>query len=240
MIKAVLFDLDGTLLNRDASVEKFINSQYERLNEWVAHIPKEKYVSRFIELDCRGYVWKDKVFQQMVVEFNITGLTWKQFLQDYINHFKENCVPFPNLHEMLSSLASQSIVLGIISNGKGQFQMDNIRALGIEKYLETILISEVVGIKKPNPRIFKKALGHLSISPNECIFVWDHPENDVKASKNVGMIGVWKKDSQREDVDSDFIVHDLMEIPQLVESLSKKGLAMAINGLPQYEINCQK
>ena len=40
MIKAVLFDLDGTLLNRDASVERFINSQYERLHEWVGHIRK--------------------------------------------------------------------------------------------------------------------------------------------------------------------------------------------------------
>ena len=135
MIKAVLFDLDGTLLDRDASVERFINSQYGRLNEWVGHILKEKYVSRFIELDCRGYVWKDKVYQQMVAEFNITGLTWEQLLQDYVNHFKEHCVPFPNLHKMLTTLANQSIVLGIISNGKEQFQMDNIMALGIERLL---------------------------------------------------------------------------------------------------------
>ena len=213
MIKAVLFDLDGTLLDRDASVERFINSQYERLNESVGHILKEKYVSRFIELDCRGYVWKDKVYQQMVAEFNITGLTWEQLLQDYVNHFKEYCVPFPNLHKMLTTLANQSIVLGIISNGKEQFQMDNIMALGIENYFETILISEKEGIKKPDPRIFKKALEQLNISANECIFVGDHPENDVKASQDVGMLAVWKKDSQWEDVDADFIVHDLMEIP---------------------------
>ncbi len=232
MIKCVLFDLDGTLLNRDASVEKFINSQYERLNQWVGHIPKEQYVLRFIELDCRGYVWKDKVYQQMVAEFNINGLTSEQLLQDYVNHFKEHCVPFPNLIEMLTSLADQSIVLGIISNGKEPFQMDNILALGIENYFETILISEKEGIKKPDPRIFMKALQQLNVCGNESIFVGDHPENDVRASKDVGMVGVWKRDSQWVDVEADFIVHDLIEILELVENLSNSGRAMAINGLP--------
>ena len=222
MIKAILFDLDGTLLNREDSVEKFINAQYERLNEWVGHIPREKYISRFIELDFRGYVWKDTVYQQMVAEFNITGLTWGQLLQDYVYHFKEYCVPFPNLHKMLSSLANQSIVLGVISNGKEQFQLDNIKALGIEKYFKIILISEKERLKKPDPRIYRKALVHLAISPKECIFVGDHPINDVKASKEVGMLGVWKKDSHWEDVDADFIIQDLMEITLLVEDIANK------------------
>jgi len=60
MVKAALFDLDGTLLNRDASVQRFIENQYERLHKSLHHIPKQQYTSRFIELDCRGYVWKDK------------------------------------------------------------------------------------------------------------------------------------------------------------------------------------
>ncbi|MDR6123943.1 FMN phosphatase YigB (HAD superfamily) [Bacillus sp. SLBN-46] len=65
MIKAALFDLDGTLLNRDASVQKFLLNQYERLNNWLGHIQKKQYISRFTELECRGYVWKDKVYQQV-------------------------------------------------------------------------------------------------------------------------------------------------------------------------------
>ena len=50
MIKAAIFDLDGTLLNRDESVKRFIDGQYERLNKQIGHIPKEKYVQRFIEI----------------------------------------------------------------------------------------------------------------------------------------------------------------------------------------------
>jgi len=212
MIKAVLFDLDGTLLNRNASVELFIDAQYERLKEHIGHIGKEEFISRFIELDCRGYVWKDEVYQQMVVEFNIVGLTWGQLLQDYVEQFQHHCVPFPNLHEMLIALVNQSIPLGIISNGKGQFQMDNIKALGIEHYFEIILISETEGIKKPDPRIFEKALQQLEISANACLFVGDHPENDVKASRDVGMLGVWKRDSQWDEVEADYVVEDLLEV----------------------------
>ena len=81
MIKSVIFDLDGTLLNRDESVKKVIDNQYERLNKWVGHIPKENYTTRFIELDSRGYVWKDKVYQQLVDEFEITGVNWEGLLQ---------------------------------------------------------------------------------------------------------------------------------------------------------------
>ena len=66
MIKAVIFDLDGTLLNRDESVSQFIDKQYERLNKPLRHIPKDKYINRFKALDNRGYTWKDKVYQQLV------------------------------------------------------------------------------------------------------------------------------------------------------------------------------
>jgi putative hydrolase of the HAD superfamily len=74
MITGVLFDLDGTLLDRDSSVKKFIHDQYDRLDRHVGHIPKDEYVARFIELDQRGYVWKDKVYQQLIKEYGITGM----------------------------------------------------------------------------------------------------------------------------------------------------------------------
>ncbi|WP_010280891.1 HAD family hydrolase [Bacillus timonensis] len=217
MIKAAIFDLDGTLLNRDESVGMFINTQYDRLNKFVGHIPRERYVTRFIELDNRGYVWKDKVYQQLVVEFEIVDIKWEELLQDYIDEFKHNCVPFPNLIDMLEELKRRKVRLGMITNGKGQFQMDNIKALGVEKYFDTILVSEWEGIKKPDPEIFKRALEQLKVGPNESIFVGDHPENDVEAAKNVGMIGIWKKDIQWSTVEADFIVNDLAEIPLFIE-----------------------
>ncbi|MBN6888757.1 HAD family hydrolase [Cytobacillus horneckiae] len=222
MIKAVIFDLDGTLLNRDESVKMFIQNQFDRLDKLVNHIPKEKYVRRFIELDNRGYVWKDKVYQQLVNEFEITDITWEELLQDYLSQFKKNCISFPNLNSMLEELRTNNLVLGLITNGKGQFQMDNIKAMGIEKFFEIILVSEWEGIKKPDPQIFKRALDQLNVSPNECIFVGDHPDNDVKAARNVGMKGIWKRDFQSNNVEADFIVDDLGELPLIIENLRQQ------------------
>ncbi|MGE8205687.1 HAD family hydrolase [Heyndrickxia sp. NPDC080065] len=220
MIKAVIFDLDGTLLNRDESVIKFIDNQYERLNQWVSHIPKEKYITRFIELDKHGYVWKDQVYQQLTRELNITGLTWEDLLKDYISQFKNNCIPFPNLFRMLDELRNNNFSLGIITNGLGHFQMDNIKALGIEKYFQTILVSEWEGIKKPDPEIFHRALEQLNVLPNQSIYVGDHPENDVKAAQNVGMKGIWKKDIQWNNFSTDLIINDLAELPSIISNLS--------------------
>jgi putative hydrolase of the HAD superfamily len=96
------------------------------------------------------------VYQQLVNEFNISEITWESLLQDYLEQFKNNCVPFPNLNSMLKGLKSKSIRLGIITNGKGQFQMDDIKALGIEKYFETIIVSEWEGKKNLIHKFLKK------------------------------------------------------------------------------------
>lgn len=217
MIKAVLFDLDGTLLNRDDSVKKFIAEQYDRLNKWVGHIPKDEYMTRFIELDQRGYVWKDKVYQQLIKEFNIPQISWRELLQDYVSNFKFHCVPFDNLIPMLEDLKKENFKLGMITNGYGQFQMDNIKALGIENYFDVILVSEWEGIKKPDPQIFKKALEQLDVLPNESIFVGDHPENDVGAAQKIGMKAIWKRDIQWDTVNAEFIIDDLKELPLIVK-----------------------
>lgn len=219
MIKSVIFDLDGTLLNRDVSVQKFVERQYERLHKWVGHIPKEIYISRFIELDCRGYVWKDKVYKQLVDAFDIQGISWTNLLDDYVEQFKYSCIAFPNLIHMFDELKHEKLTLGIITNGFGTFQMDNIKALGIKKYVDTILISEWEGIKKPDPKIFLKAIEKLHVEPNQCVFVGDHPENDIHAAKNVGMKSIWKRDYQWDHANADYIIDDLLEVPNIIKKM---------------------
>ena len=73
-MKAVLFDLDGTLLDRDASLQQFVAAQYQRFQMYLRHIPEDEYLFTFIELDCRGHVWKDKVYQQLINEYSIAEL----------------------------------------------------------------------------------------------------------------------------------------------------------------------
>lgn len=221
MIKAVIFDLDGTLLDRNKSLEKFILHQHKRLKVALGHIDQAKYVTRFIELDNHGYVWKDKVYQQLITEFTIQEITWEQLLEDYLTHFPNHCVPFPNLFSMLEELKKEGLLIGMITNGFTNFQTDNIRALGIAEYFDVILISEKEGIWKPDKRIFDRALTLLSVKAEQAVFVGDHPLNDVVASAKSGMKSVWKRNLQWKSAAADFIIEELDEISRLVEELQK-------------------
>jgi putative hydrolase of the HAD superfamily len=120
---------------------------------------------------------------------------------------------------MLEALKRKSVKLGIITNGKGQFQMHSIKALGIENYFHTILISEWEGISKPDPRLFQKALDQLKVLANESVFVGDHPRNDIQAAQKIGMKTIWKKDEAYKSAEADFVIEDLKSIPGIIETL---------------------
>lgn len=215
MIKAVLFDLDGTLLDRDASVKAFIENQYQRFLPYLSHIPKENYVKRFLELDNHGYRWKDKVYQQLILEYAISDISW----QALFHNFKNYCIGFPNLIATLEELKEARYTLGIITNGIGDFQDSTIQALGIKPYFATILISEREGIAKPNPDIFQKALHTLNLSPSEAVYVGDNPVNDIQAAYTIGMTGIWKQSKQHHGYSTEYSIGDLSGLPNLLLDL---------------------
>ena len=222
MIKAVIFDLDGTLLDRDPSLTLFIRDQYKRYINELNHITEEQYVTRFIELDNKGYVWKDKVYEQLLRESAISGLTWEQLLEDYINNFQHHCTPFLHMENVLQELKNRGLLLGMITNGFTEFQLLNIRALRIEEYMDTILVSEQEGIKKPQAEIFLRAIERLGVKPEESIFIGDHPENDVIAARNVGMHAIWKKDTfWGQPLTGEHVIEDLQELLHIVNTFQK-------------------
>ena len=207
-----MFDLDGTLLDRDSSLKSFINTQYDRLLTDLKHIDKQNYVRRFIELDDRGYVWKDKVYQSLVAEFEIDRLNWQYLLNDYETEFTNYCQPFPYLLETLTSL-QQQYRLGIITNGRTVFQLRSIEGLGIEDYFDTILISEAEQVRKPQPEIFNTALSRLKTTPKASVYIGDNPQADIVGAKNAGLKAIWKRDrfwTQPETADA--IIDELSEI----------------------------
>ncbi|TXK84199.1 HAD family hydrolase [Paenibacillus sp. N3.4] len=217
-IRAVLFDLDGTLLDRDTSLALFVRDQYDRYSQFQL-VDKDIFVQRFIELDNHGYVWKDKVYQQLIDEFAIRGIGWTDLLNDYLNGFKRQCVGFPNLVSMLTQLKNNGTKLALVSNGYGQFQFDNFKALGISHLFNEVLISEWMGLRKPDPAIFILALSKLGVEAEEALFVGDHPENDIRASRAVGITAVWKRNNAISlHVDADVIIDDLGELIQYVRS----------------------
>ncbi|WP_347551908.1 HAD family hydrolase [Pseudalkalibacillus hwajinpoensis] len=215
MIKAILYDLDGTLLNREASVESFIHDQFKRKFSERRDLEEAHYCERFIDLDNNGYTWKDKVYEQLVEEFAL-DISSKDLLDDYIKNFQSHCISFKGMREMLEGFQEKGYALGLISNGRTEFQLNNIRSLGIEKLFDVLLISEQEGIKKPDPVIFDRALERLNISAHEAVYVGDHPENDISGAKGAGLRTIWKKNEYGEAVGAGATVNELLEIVQVI------------------------
>lgn len=221
MIRSVIFDLDGTLFDRDSSVRELIARQYEAFAPALRHIPKAVYIARFMELDARGYVRKDEVYRKLVEAYLIQGVTAGELFEDFYAHYHHCCVPFPGLVEALRRLKEQEIKLAIITNGGHAFQMNTIKALGIEDFFSAILTSENEGIRKPDPQIFQRAMERLGVSPAKAVFVGDHPEVDIVGARQAGLKTVWKRDPFWEaPAEVDGVIDHLSELMGILEGMA--------------------
>jgi putative hydrolase of the HAD superfamily len=223
MIRAVLFDLDRTLLDRDTSFASFGAAQHERFAERMPGIGSRTFVERLVTLDALGSVWKDVVYQRLLAELGINGITWEELFTDFDARIADSYVPFPGLHEVLEEL-SPTYALGIITNGRGEFQQRTIERLGIAHHFKAILISEIEGVRKPEAEIFHRAMTRLGCAPAEAVYVGDNPDADVRAARAAGLRAIWKRNTAfAEPHEADGIIDSLAELPLLLGTLDSRG-----------------
>ena len=222
MIEAVLFDLDGTLLDRHSSLIIFTYHQLERCQSILGGIPLDEYLQKVIELDAHGHTTKDIVFQGVEKHFGLPDESWRVLLDDFLKHFPDTCVPFRKMHQTLQYLRDQGLSLGLVTNGRNASQNPKIDGLGIRRYFGAILVSEAEGVKKPDPKIFNRALRQLDVSPAQAVFVGDNPDADIRAAKSVGMKTVWMRDPYWPEPDrADGVISVLAQLPDIVDKLNK-------------------
>ena len=182
-MKAVLFDLDETILDRSKSLEEFAIWQAQGMLRNSIH-DSQAFCQRFVELDSHGKVWKDKVYEQLIDEFNISDWSVAELLQSYELCFSGFCKPKDRVIEALQSLNSKGYKLGLISNGKSPFQERNFNSLCISSLFRTVIVSEAVGCRKPEKEIFLMACNHLNILTKEAVFVGDNPVADIEGAND--------------------------------------------------------
>jgi putative hydrolase of the HAD superfamily len=221
MINAILFDLDGTLLDRDRSVRRFAQQQYRRFQSAIDMIPMETYVDEFVRLDARGSVWKDEVYRQLVQRFHLATLDVGVLLADFVQRFQEHCVAFPGTLSTLDELRSSGYALGIVTNGRTELQRSVIRALELVPRMDAVLISEAEGIRKPDPEIFLRAAARVDCSVDRTVYVGDNPVADVAGARAAGLYGIWKRDPYwPPPKDADAIIDALPELPAAVARIA--------------------
>ena len=220
MIRAVLFDLDGTILDRLSCLRVYVYHVVERLPNVFEPIPFLEYMDRLIELDAHGHGDKHQVFRMLEREFGMPPGTGQRLLDDYETHFPHIAVPFPKAHQTLASLCDRGLKLGLVTNGPTTSQQPKIDGLGIARYFGTVLISGAEGISKPDPEIFRRAVRRLGVRAEETVMVGDNPVADIGGAKSFGMKAIWKRDVYWPVPEAfDGVVQDLDELPNLIAKL---------------------
>ncbi|HWA71045.1 MAG TPA: HAD-IA family hydrolase [Polyangiaceae bacterium] len=193
MVKGILFDLDGTLFDRDNAIEDLVTDQHARFAAELATVSRDVYVSRLLELDAHGYGDKSALYRQVVSEFGLRGSLAQTLLEDFREKIESFGRAFPEVRSVLSTLFAQGLKLGIISNGSVRSQASKVSRLGVAQLMSAVLISESEGVRKPDPEIFRRALQRLALRADEVWFVGDHPVLDIEAAAGVGIAPIWRR-----------------------------------------------
>ena len=223
-VQAVIFDLDGTLLDRRQSFERFVRDQWQRFAHFLKAVDREQYIQTLIAVDRDGYAPRRELFAGIIAQFELPSALAETLLNDYRVGFPSACLLFPDAAQTLAFLRASGLKLGLITNGSIPMQSSKLACLVLSPMFDTILISDVEGISKPEPQIFHRALERLNANPANAVFVGDHPEVDVAGARAAGMRAIWRRDpSVLRVVEADAVIEELGDLLTLL-GLEQKRL----------------
>ena len=193
-LRAVLFDLDGTLLDRHRSFERFVRDQWTRFAGVLHPVGQDEYVRAAIEHDREGYGPRRGLFTGTVAQFGLPAALAETLRSDFRAAFPGACVLFPDALPTLAALRAAGFKLGLITNGSVRMQSRKLECLSLPVMFDTVLISDAEGVSKPDPEIFRRALERLGVDAAHACYVGNHPEVDVAGARAAGLRAVWRRD----------------------------------------------
>lgn len=197
MIKAVFFDINDTLTNHSRAQEVAIKK--------MAALLPEQDEAEFIK------IWKEiakrywELFEKKKTSFDeqrlervksvwnhfklkLTPQQISQYASYYVSYYEKALSVNPTLKVFLELLQANHIPVGIISNGYESIQRSRLKAVGIDSYFtdKLILISEEIGIAKPDEKIFILAETTVGVPPSDILFFGDDLKIDIEPAKKRG------------------------------------------------------
>jgi putative hydrolase of the HAD superfamily len=193
MVRGILFDLDGTLFDRDAAVRELVTEQHRRFSASLPGIRAEAYVTRVLALDAHGHGDKTVMYRQVTGELGLPRALAAVLTTDFLDNYHSFCRPCGGAVPVLTELRRRGLRLGIVTNGAVRIQEPVIVRLGFAELVDVVLISEREGVRKPDRDIFERALRKLDLRADETWYVGDHPEVDVEGAAAAGLTPVWRR-----------------------------------------------
>ncbi len=227
--KHLFFDLDHTIWDFDRNAEETLHDLYYKYNfhDLFQRQNSDEFIEtytvnnhRLWDLYHHGKIDKATLrklrfadtFSQLGVD---PGLFPVAFEEEYLAICPTKTNLFPHAHETLAYLQGR-YRLHLISNGFKEACEKKLEHSKLYPYFETIVISEIVGINKPDPRIFKHALDNGQAEKEHAVMIGDNLDADVRGAKNAGLEAIFFNPGERDKPeDVEYMIVDLKELQEI-------------------------
>ena len=181
--KAVIFDLDGTLVNSIKDIADAMNIVLQKRNYPTFNYPTYK---TFVGSGVKSLVIK------ALPSSNPNEQEVEECLQDMIQVYSQNCttktLPYNGILELLDTLKEKNIKISILSN-KEDSLTKKVSAKLLPNYITPVLGLKEEALKKPNPKVVLQICNTIQVKPEETIYVGD-TDVDILVAKNANMLPV--------------------------------------------------
>ncbi|MDW8705711.1 HAD family hydrolase [Streptococcus suis] len=209
MIEWIFFDLGSTLLDEEATYGYYIDKYVKKLESLDIEVSSDSY--------------KKKMAEYAHQSLDPIRATWHYFAPTEPRPLwtNEGIKLYSEAREVLETL-SKDYRLGIVANQSSSVR-DLLKEWGIESYFQLIILSEEVGLSKPDTTIFTLALQKANIPADRVVYVGDRYDNDILPAKSLGMwtvrilTGFGKHAGENDKLKSDWVIPSLQEITNIFE-----------------------
>ncbi|MBW2966834.1 TIGR02253 family HAD-type hydrolase [Candidatus Woesearchaeota archaeon] len=221
MIRAVIFDLDNTLIDflkmKRIAVEEAIDAMIDAGLD----IPKKKALDILYKLYSENGLEDPKIFQKFLKK--VTGKVDDKKLAYAIVAYRNARTgflhPYPGTKRVLIKLKEKGLKLAIVSDApklKAWIRLVNMK---IDDFFDVVVGLEDTGRLKPSRLPFRAALKKLGVKASECLMVGDRPSRDIKGARALGMKTCFAKYGYEGEVKvrSDFEIKEIGELGNVIK-----------------------
>ena len=226
MIKAVIFDLDNTLVDFMLMKRQAIDASINAMRDAGLKLSMDEIRQRIDQIyDERGIEFQNVFDELLYREFSkINHKILSAGVIAYRRAREAALVPYPHVTITLIKLTKMNIKLGVVSDAPAKEAWLRLCYLNFHHLFDAVVTFEDTGMRKPNPEPFRKILELLQIQPSEAVMVGDWAERDVVGAAQVGMKTIFARYGNTfgtEKSNANYDIDDISQVIDIVKELNK-------------------